>query len=55
MNYRGFQIRKNLYPIPIDPNRIGFDVMDGDTVIKRNFQNETIAKSYIDRLKKVDK
>lgn len=47
IKYKGFKIVEVPHPIPTNNKRIGYDVMDGDTV-KKNFENVTAAKNFID-------
>lgn len=50
MNYRGYTIQKADYPDRYNPSRVGFDILRGEDVIKRNADKVDTAKWAIDKL-----
>jgi hypothetical protein len=50
MIYRGYTIQKAEYPDKYNPSRVGFDMLRGEDVIKKNAANTETAKWVIDKL-----
>lgn len=48
VKYRGYAIVRAHHPTPINPQRMTWDIVDGDRVRKSNIGSMEIAKHYID-------
>lgn len=48
VKYRGYAIIRTRHPTPINPQRMTWDIVDGDRVRKSNIGSMEIAKHYID-------
>lgn len=48
VKYRGYAIRRAHHPTPINPQRLTWDVCDGERIRKSNIGSMEVAKHYID-------
>lgn len=48
VKYRGYAIRRTHHPTPINPQRLTWDILDGERVRKSNIGSMEVAKHYID-------
>lgn len=53
MKHRGYDIVKTSHPIPCNPHREAYDIMDGEKVLKGNVSTVDTAKAVIDALIRV--
>lgn len=46
--YRGYIIKQEKHPTPLNPHRMTWDIFDGDKCRKSNIGSIEVAKHYID-------
>lgn len=50
--YRGYVIRKTPHPMPFNPNRLAWDILDGFVIKKANISTLEVARYMIDTMLK---
>ena len=48
--YKGYKIVYINHPIPINPQRMSYDILDGDRTRKANIGTVELCKRYIDTM-----
>ena len=50
--YRGYVIQKTPHPVPLNPNRLSWDILDGVVIKKANISTVEVARHVIDTMLK---
>lgn len=50
MKYKGYELRKEPFPTPVNPNYEGWSIYDGETRRKANIGSVELCKWYINKM-----
>ena len=48
IRHKGYTLRLEAHPTPLNPGRMAYDIYDGDKCRKTNISGVELAKKYID-------